>query len=163
MDSASSSSLQADRSASIVALRAIIASLDWSARAIERQTGLTNAQLFLLRALDNAQPLSVNELAERARIGQNTVSTVVTRLVAAGLVRKARSPVDGRSVALSLTAKARRLIAHAPLPPTATLLNAVDLLAPDDVRALAHGLAAVSRIMGLDGHAAPMLFERFTI
>lgn len=147
------------RGVALRALRSLVANLSRSARSIEWRTGFTNAQLFLLRQLATAESLSVNELAERARTNQSTVSSVLGRIVGAGLVQRRRAPDDGRRVALSLTPKGRRLLRRAPTPPTSALFDALESLTDHEARALATGLGALLRSLGLKPEQAPMLFE----
>ncbi|CAN5826245.1 hypothetical protein BH11GEM1_BH11GEM1_08350 [soil metagenome] len=160
MASMRSSNREQNQTMAITSLRVIFGSLGQSARSIEGRTGLTNAQLFLLRQLAETDAMSVNELAARARTRQNTVSTVLARLAKGGLVSKTRSLEDARSVSVSLTPKARRLLLRAPTPPTTTLIDALETLSPRDVRALASGLGALVSAMGLEGEDAPLLFEQ---
>ena len=148
-----------DRATALTALRGLIGALTHSARAIEAHTGITNAQLFLLRQFTSTAPLSVNELAERIHARQNTVSSVLARLTAAGLVEKVRAPDDGRRVALSLTRAGRRLLARAPASPTEGLITALDTMPPRQVRQLARGLRALVTHLRLDVDEAPLLFE----
>ncbi len=155
-------SADASRTAALELLRTLIATLSHSARAVERHTGVTNAQLFLLQQLDAADTLSVNELATRARTQQSTVSTVIARLVRAGLVRKMRAPDDARRAVLSLTPAAKRLLRHAPAPPTASLLHAVERLHDGDARSLAAGLRALIKALRLESREPAMLFEEPT-
>ncbi|MFI5280655.1 MAG: MarR family winged helix-turn-helix transcriptional regulator [Gemmatimonadales bacterium] len=148
-----------DRASALRALRALIAGLGRSARSIEWRTGFTNAQLFLLRQLEPAAALSVNELAERARTSQSTVSSVLGRVVRAGLVRRERAPDDGRRVALTITPQGRRLLRRAPTPPTEALFDALESLTDREARGLATGLGALVTALGLVGEQAPMLFQ----
>jgi len=147
------------RDSALRALRTLVASLSRSARSIEWRTGVTNAQLFLLRQLAEAEPLSVNALAERARTNQSTVSSVVSRIVDAGLVRRARVPDDGRRVALSLSPKGRRLLRRAPTPPTEALFDGLASLSDKEARALETGLTALLAALRLKPDQAPLLFE----
>src|ERR1019366_5908416 len=147
------------RGVALRGLRTLVASLSTSARSIEWRTGFTNAQLFLLRQLAAAGTLSVNELAERARTNQSTVSSVVGRIVRAGLVQRASVPEDARRVALSLTPKGRRLLRRAPTPPTEALFDALESLTDHQARPRAPGLAALPAALGLKPEQAPMLFE----
>jgi DNA-binding MarR family transcriptional regulator len=55
--------------------------------------------------------LGVADAAHELRLAPNTVSTLVGRLTAAGLLERARAVPDGRSVRLSVTDQARRRIA----------------------------------------------------
>jgi DNA-binding MarR family transcriptional regulator len=148
-----------DRATALTALRGLIGALTHSARAIEAHTGITNAQLFLLRQFTTAAPLSVNELAARVHARQNTVSSVLARLTAAGLVEKVRAPDDRRRVALSLTRAGRRMLARAPAAPTEGLITALGTMPPRDVHHLAVGLQALVARLQLDVEDAPLLFE----
>jgi DNA-binding MarR family transcriptional regulator len=140
-------------------IRTLISALSHSARAVERSTGVTNAQLFLLQQLATADSLSVNDLAARARTQQSTVSIVVARLVRAGFAAKRKSSADGRIAVISLTPKGRRLLAHAPAPPTTHLLQAIEALSDRDMRSLADGVGALVNALDLSPPAVTMLFE----
>ncbi|MEP7345902.1 MAG: MarR family transcriptional regulator [Gemmatimonadaceae bacterium] len=140
-------------------LRVVVGALSQSARTVERRTGVTNAQLFLLQQLGEAGSLSVSELADRARTGQSTVSIILSRLTRAGLVSKKRSPDDARRAVVSLTRRGRALALRAPAPPAADLLRAVDQLSARDARGLADGLAALARALELQAVPPAMLFE----
>ena len=148
-----------DASAALSSIRTLIAALTRSARTIESHTGITNAQLFLLRQIATSDALSINELAERARTRQNTVSSVVGRLVEAGLVEKVRSEADARRAALSLPRAGKRVLARAPSSPTEVLMAGLDSLRPQDVRNLAAGLRALITALDLTADEPPMLFE----
>ncbi|HEY2848984.1 MAG TPA: MarR family winged helix-turn-helix transcriptional regulator [Gemmatimonadaceae bacterium] len=147
------------RVAALERVRTLISALSHSARAVERSTGVTNAQLFLLQQLASADSLSVNDLAARARTQQSTVSIVVARLVRAGLAVKRRSAADGRIAAISLTTRGRRLLAHAPAPPTSLLLGAIEALSDREARALADGVRALVRALDVSLPEVTMLFE----
>ena len=147
------------RAKALERVRALVSALSHSARAVEASTGVTNAQLFLLQQLAGAPSLSVNDLAARARTQQSTVSIVVGRLVKAGLAAKRKSPADGRIAVVSITPRGRRLITHAPAPPTTALLRAIEELSAREARALADGVEALTRALGLSAPEVTMLFE----
>ena len=147
------------RVAALGRVRTLISALSHSARAVERSTGVTNAQLFLLQQLAGADSLSVNDLAARARTQQSTVSIVVARLVRAGLAAKRKSAADGRIAVISLTTKGRRLLAYAPAPPTSLLLHAIEALSDRDAHSLADGTRALVGALDLSPPAVTMLFE----
>jgi DNA-binding MarR family transcriptional regulator len=147
------------RAQALTLLRLLVDTLRRSARTVERRTGITNAQLFLLQRLREEGSLTVNELAERARTDHSTVSTVVRRLVKARLASKLRSEPDLRRVAVSITAKGRRLVRAAPAPPTAKVLRALERITDQDARALARGLRSLARALHLTPRHAAMLFE----
>ncbi len=140
-------------------IRRLVRTLQESARAVEGRTGITNAQLFLLRALGENPSLSLGELAAVGRTQQSTASIVVQRLVRNGLIRRERSPEDGRRVRLSLTARGRRKLRSAPVPPTTRLLDALQALSRGERGALIRGLRALESRMGQGTEEPGMLFE----
>ena len=147
------------RARALESVRTLISALSHSARGVERSTGVTNAQLFLLQQLGETGSLSVNDLAVRARTQQSTVSIVVARLVKAGLATKRKSKEDGRIANVSLTPKGKRLLKHAPASPTAALLRAVEELSDRDARALAAGAQALVAALDLAPTKVNLLFE----
>jgi DNA-binding MarR family transcriptional regulator len=148
--------------AALAAIRALVAALTQSARMIERRTGVTNAQLVLMRELASEGSLSINELAGRALTTQSTVSIVISRLEEAGLVRRSRSAADARRVEVGLTPRGRRLTARAPTPPTARLTAAMRRLPDTDLRALERSLTRLLDEFGVIVERPPMLFEGAT-
>ncbi len=74
----------------------------FSARHI-RQLGLTPAQFDIVATLGNTEGMSFKELGERTLITKGTLTGVVDRLVAQGLVRRVASATDGRSQIAQLT------------------------------------------------------------
>jgi MarR family transcriptional regulator, organic hydroperoxide resistance regulator len=75
--------------------------------------GLTYPQYLAMLALWEQEPLSVGRLGERLRLDSGTLSPLLKRLEAAGLVTRTRSADDERSVAVGLTAAGRALRAEA--------------------------------------------------
>ena len=67
---------------------------------IERQSGVTGAQLWALQELREAPGLRVGELANRMALHQSTTSNMVDRLETSGLIRKERTSADQRVVRL---------------------------------------------------------------
>ena len=140
-------------------VRALVSALSHSARAVERSTGVTNAQLFLLQQLASADSLSVSDLAARARTQLSTVSIVIARLVRAGLAAKHRSERDRRQSVITITPKGRRLIHDAPTPPTSALLRAIERMSDGEARALSTGVSALLNTLDLAPAEVTMLFE----
>jgi DNA-binding MarR family transcriptional regulator len=98
-------------------------------------------------------------LAERTHTHQSSVSVVVTRLVARGLVSRQRSPEDGRRLVLSLTAAGRQLLARAPETVQTKLIRGLDSLPPASLRQLGRALSHVAASVGAPGGPPPLLFE----
>jgi DNA-binding MarR family transcriptional regulator len=121
-----------------------------TARRATRQTWsaepLPAAQSELLR-LVMAQPgISVAEAAGELRLAPNTVSTLVGRLEAHGLLTRHRGLSDGRSVFLTATATAQKRIAGYRDLRAELTAAAMARLDPADVDALAGAVPAMLRL-----------------
>ncbi|MFJ9458157.1 MarR family winged helix-turn-helix transcriptional regulator [Kitasatospora sp. NPDC101447] len=96
-------------------------------RVLLRDLGLTYPQYLVMLVLWEDGELSVKRIGERLRLDSGTLSPLLKRLEAAGLVRRERSAQDERSVTVALTAEGsalreragqvpRRLLAATGLP-----------------------------------------------
>ncbi len=83
--------------------------------------GLTHPQYLVMLALWEAEPLRVNELADRLSLEPATLSPLLKRLESGGLVTRRRDPDDERAVAVTLTPTGRRLRATAEQIPPAVM------------------------------------------
>lgn len=102
------------------ATAAFRASLRHFERASEQVTlgrGLTPRRYLLLLMIkgspDGSERSTVSQLTERMQLQQHTVTELVARAEDAGLVRRERSPRDGRVSYLRLTAEGERRLAQA--------------------------------------------------
>jgi DNA-binding MarR family transcriptional regulator len=119
-----------------------------SERALEQQLGLSGAQLYVLRLLESGPAQSLGNLAARTGTHQSTVSVVVSRLVAHGLVAREMSATDARRVTLALTPAGRGLVRRAPAPATEHVASALARLPRRDRRLLAEGLERLGAELG---------------
>ncbi|NMF98581.2 MarR family winged helix-turn-helix transcriptional regulator [Aromatoleum toluolicum] len=95
---------------------------------VEKQSGVTGAQLWAMQELLEEPGLRVGELAKRMALHQSTASNMIDKLETNGFVAKARNSADQRVVRLSLTAAGRELLARAPSPARGVLPEALRLL-----------------------------------
>src|SRR5688572_6100047 len=72
---------------------------------IQKQCGVSGAQLWMLQELRDAPGLRVGELAARMAIHQTTTSNLLDSLEKGGYVLKSRDESDQRVINLSLTPK----------------------------------------------------------
>ncbi|MER5350957.1 MarR family transcriptional regulator [Kitasatospora sp. NPDC002551] len=96
-------------------------------RVLLKDLGLTYPQYLVMLVLWEHGDLPVKRIGEYLRLDSGTLSPLLKRLEAAGLVRRERSPEDERSVTVSLTGEGaalreragrvpRRLLAATGLP-----------------------------------------------
>ncbi|MFJ8431012.1 MarR family winged helix-turn-helix transcriptional regulator [Kitasatospora sp. NPDC094019] len=72
-------------------------------RVLLKDLGLTYPQYLVMLVLWEHGELPVKRIGEHLRLDSGTLSPLLKRLEAAGLVRRKRSPEDERSVTVSLT------------------------------------------------------------
>jgi DNA-binding MarR family transcriptional regulator len=82
-------------------------------RPVLEPLGLTHPQYLVMLALWQYGPLSVKELSGLLQLDPGTLSPLLKRLEAAGLLRRERDPKDQRNLALALTDKGTALRAEA--------------------------------------------------
>jgi len=140
-------------------IRRIVRMLRVASRAAEKDLGLSAAQLFVLHSLAKGPAASLNEVAERTRTHQSSVSVVVQRLVERGLVARDIDPGDARRRGLSLTPAAWPLLRDSPDAPSERLIAAMERMPTTTRKRLAADLARLVHELGADDEPASMLFE----
>jgi len=83
--------------------------------------GLTHPQYLVMLALWEETPLTVSELGRRVSLEPGTLSPLLKRLEAGGLITRQRDPRDERALAVSLTPAGARLRQRAEKVPPAIL------------------------------------------
>jgi MarR family transcriptional regulator, organic hydroperoxide resistance regulator len=78
-------------------------------RPILELMGLTHPQYLVMLALWGQSPLAVKELIEMLQLDGPTLSPLLKRLEAAGLLTRTRDPEDERQLRIGLTPKGRAL------------------------------------------------------
>lgn len=117
---------------------------------IEKQSGISGAQLWALQELSETQGLRIGELAERMALHQSTASNLLDRLEQMGLVRRDRNHRDQRIVHVSVTPEGLRKLKSAPSPSRGLLPEALRQMDADDLAVLQQQL---DRLLG---HAKEM-------
>jgi DNA-binding MarR family transcriptional regulator len=78
-------------------------------RPVLEPMGLTHPQYLVMLALWGSEPMSVKDLSEALQLDPPTLSPLLKRLEAAGLLERRRLPEDQRSLAVTLTGRGRAL------------------------------------------------------
>jgi DNA-binding MarR family transcriptional regulator len=106
---------------------------------------LPPAQSELLRLAASRPGISVADAARELRLAPNTVSTLVGRLAAAGLLERTRASSDGRSVRLTVTPRAEQRLASWRDLRAELAGRALDRMTAEDRQALADAIPALLR------------------
>jgi DNA-binding MarR family transcriptional regulator len=154
-------SAPADVGAALDGFRRIVQALRLGAPEGERRASLSSAQLFALQQIAEHPGASINDAAALTFTHQSSVSVVIQRLVAQGLVAKVPASDDRRRLHLAVTAAGRRVLRKAPVAVQERLIAAIAALPAADRRTLARALGEVARRVTPDDRALhpPMLFE----
>lgn len=144
-------------------LRIVIRAAQRHSAWIEKQCGVSGAQLWVLQELSETPHLRVGDVAAKLSVHQTTVSNLLDALVKKGLVTKQRDPDDQRVVRLALSAQGAALLERAPKPARGLLPEALRKLDPDALHELDNGLQALLTVIELADEAHGMQPLPFTM
>ena len=143
----------------LTALRRVVRTLRSSGGVATRRAGVTGAQLFVLQQLAAAPEQSVSELMAATLTTQSSVSEVVDRLVARGLVSRRRASRDARRVVLAATAKGMAAVRAAPAAAQSVLVSGLQKMPRTRRRQLAALLEEWLCAAGIARSPATMFLE----
>lgn len=136
--------------------RLVFRSIQEHSRWVEKQCGVSAAQLWTMWELHARPGLRVSELSRALSIHQSTASNLLDKLERKQLIQRERRGPDHRVVRLYLTAQGRELVEHAPGPAQGALSSGLMAL-PDPVLAgLNDNIAALVKAMDLVDHEAAL-------
>jgi DNA-binding MarR family transcriptional regulator len=128
--------------------REIAASLDrlvmWARRQAPAQ--MSSSSITTLDTLRYAGPMRISDLAERERISQPGMTTLVNRLEASGHAERIADPDDGRATLVRISPVGRNVLAERHAERTASLLSYVEQLSPAGQQSLVAALDAMAQL-----------------
>ncbi|MFJ6069738.1 MarR family winged helix-turn-helix transcriptional regulator [Streptomyces sp. NPDC093065] len=125
-------------------------------RVVLKELGLTYPQYLVMLVLWEHGELPVKRLGEHLRLDSGTLSPLLKRLEAAGLVRRERSARDERSVEVRLTGEGTALRERAVgVPRRIAAATGLDLTEVQDLRARLDRLTAALDAYGTEPAPAP--------
>lgn len=101
-------------SATLRALRRILRATDSGSRKLAAATGLTPSQLMVLREVEAREGATPGAIALHLQFSHATITAIIDRLAALGLVTRTRSERDKRQILLDATDDGRRRLEEAP-------------------------------------------------
>jgi DNA-binding MarR family transcriptional regulator len=112
--------------------------------------GLTHPQYLVMLALWGESPLSVKEIGRLLQLDSPTLSPLLKRLAAAGLITRTRSHDDERLLLIELTESGRGLRQQAErIPPAIVAQLGIDLPELESLHASLTRLIAAARASGV--------------
>lgn len=116
----------------------------------ESDAGLTPSQLSALAAIANEGPLTLGELADHERVSPPTITRVVTKLEADGLVQRQLDPEDRRISRVQTTGAGDALLAELRERKNAWLADRIRELSAEQRRRLAAALDVLDLLAAND-------------
>lgn len=101
-----------------------------------RRHDLTGPQLTVIKLLSGIGDLSLTELSENMQTRNSTVTGIIDRMEAAGLVKRVRSESDRRVVMIRLTPQGRSLARNVPIEPMQAFRRALETLSTTEQKTL---------------------------
>lgn len=121
-------------------LRIVIRAAQRHSQWVEKQCGVSGAQLWIMQELHDYPGLRVGELAAKLAVHQTTASNMVDALRKRGFVIKERDTEDQRVVKLKLSEEGAAALRQAPSPARGLLQEAILNLDENSQKQLDQGL-----------------------
>ena len=142
----------------LVALRRITRAIDLQSKRLVKATGLTAPQLVVIDTLHKQGELSPSAIARAVSLSQATITSILDRLVQAGLVERIRSETDQRVVLARLTEKGETASNKSPELLQAGFMRSFRTLQPWEQNMLIASLQRIAELMDAEElDAAPFL------
>lgn len=129
------------------AIRRMIRANDLQSRALSKATGLTSAQLVILRGVFELGEVTTTVLSTYADLSPATVVTVLETLEDRGIIERYRSTADRRVVHTRLTVKGRSLLDSVPGPLGTRFAGSFAALSDDRRRRIVEAVEALADIL----------------
>jgi DNA-binding MarR family transcriptional regulator len=142
----------------LIALRRIQRVTEMASKRLARTAGLNPSQLSVLRILTEYPEVSAGYLAEATQLKHATISSLIDKLEARGLISRRRCDEDKRRVWLRLLDAGKAALANAPDPLHETFSARFDALPDWQQAMLIASLEKVTSLLDAQNiEAAPVL------
>ena len=142
----------------LISIRQIIRATDLYSKQLSKQVGLTAPQLLILQSIQELGAVSISKLSAEVSLSQATVTTIIDRLEARGLVSRHRSTKDKRVVHATLTQHGEEMLQAAPTPLQDVFSHKFSALQEWEKSMIVSALQRVASMMNAEKiDASPML------
>jgi MarR family transcriptional regulator, organic hydroperoxide resistance regulator len=117
-------------------LRRFVQADELYSKKLQKKFDISQGQLSCLLALYRYGPGSLSKLAERILVKPGTVTGIIDRLEAKGLVVRNRSFTDRRVITIELTGKGRAFAERAPAPVQRSIIEGLSALSEEKLEAI---------------------------
>lgn len=143
---------------SLIALRRILRATDLYGRELARARGLTAVQLRVLQIVGETGSKTPTEISLRMGVSQATMTALIDKLVAKGLVERQRSDTDRRQTNVVITQTGQTAVIEAPDPLQQRYVKKFEAMADWEQAMVVAVLERVSEMLGAgEIDASPVL------
>ena len=101
---------------SLIALRRILRATELFGRELAKDSGLTPVQFRVLQVVAETGATTPKDVSKRMGVSQPTITSLIDKLVAQGMVLRQKSQTDGRQTDILITKRGQETIEKAPDP-----------------------------------------------
>ncbi len=130
-------------------LRMIFKAIQSHSKKIEKECGLSGAQLWMLSEVAAVPGVRVSHLAETLSVHASTCSNMLDKLEKKDLIYRDRSKKDQRTVHLHITDAGQKLLSNAPKPLQGKLSRGLELLTLEQLTTLEDSLEGLVQTLKL--------------
>ncbi|MBY6186676.1 MarR family transcriptional regulator [Marinobacter hydrocarbonoclasticus] len=142
----------------LISLRKVIRAIDLHSRKLNKESGLTGPQLVVMQKIGQLDGPIARQVAAEVNLSPATVTSIIDRLEARGLVKRIRDDVDKRRVHLSLSEQGQHLLSAAPQPLQEHFIQRYHALEEWEQSLLLSSVERIASMMDAEElDAAPML------
>lgn len=120
---------------------------------VEGVAKVTTEQFGVLTQVLDRRSLSMSEVAVARNVALNTATSLVDRLVTAGLVERQGDPSDRRVVRVVITAKGRTLVERLRTIRREAIRRLLDDLSDGEIERILDAMPALARLAGIGATA----------
>ncbi|PTW55035.1 DNA-binding MarR family transcriptional regulator [Breoghania corrubedonensis] len=135
----------------LLALRRVLGAAERNDRALARATGLTTAQLLVLRIIEDAKEITPKGISTRAGVAPASATALIEKLAQLGYLRRRRSESDRRKYWVSLTEAGVAALHSAPDPLHQRFSSAFDTISNWEQAMILSALERVAALVADEG------------
>lgn len=142
----------------LAALRRIIRATDLQSKSLFKKFGLTTPQIVVLLSVRELGEVTTGTVSNHVSLSQGTVTSILDRLEARGLIERYRSTIDRRVVHVRLTGEGRAILRTAPPLLHENFIETFSALDESRQSRIVETLESVAEMLGASElDAAPLL------
>jgi len=134
----------------LVTLRQIIRATDMHSKQLVKRYGLTAPQLMVLKEIMADEDINIGKVAKKVSLSQATVTNIIDRLEARGMVTRERSSEDKRRVMVRVTDKTRDILKYNPSVLQEEFLNKFKQLEEWEQNLILSSIQRIAKMMGAE-------------